>query len=107
MKATTTANAAIAMAVLRANSLFIILYPRIIKGALTIIKRRGNEKEVTFAISNEMPTAPPSIKLFGSRKPLSPNPADKTPREIRKIAIENLFTEIFRLRISLAVLLLA
>ncbi len=39
---------------------------------------------VVATISNEIPVAPPSIKLLGSKKPSSPKAAEKTPAVINK-----------------------
>jgi hypothetical protein len=39
---------------------------------------------VTSETRREIPTAPPSIKLFGRRKPFRPKPAERMPRESMK-----------------------
>ena len=39
--------------------------------------------------NNEIPVAPPSIKLFGSKKLSNPNAAVKIPRTIKKASLSN------------------
>ena len=34
---------------------------------------------VMFSSNNEIPVAPPSIKLLGNKNPFNPKPAEKTP----------------------------
>ena len=50
-----------------------------IKGRLTMINKTPNFNDVIFSSNKEIPVAPPSIKLLGSKKPFNPNPAEKTP----------------------------
>ena len=40
----------------------------------------------TSASKSEIPVAPPSIKLFGSKKLSNPNPAERIPNDNKKIS---------------------
>ena len=59
----------------------------IMKGIFTISITYEISKKVVSAINSEMPVAPPSMKLLGSKKPLSPKLAEKTPASIHKASM--------------------
>ena len=41
--------------------------------------------------NNEIPVTPPSIKPLGRRKPLRPNPADNTPKDMKNTCLSKFF----------------
>lgn len=82
--AKTKANPAIAKAVFIANLVLTILYPIKTKGMFTTMINRGSGISVTAEINNEIPVAPPSIKLLVNKNPLNPNAAEKIPIVIKK-----------------------
>ena len=53
------------------------------KGILTPIIKRESGMSVKAETNNEIPVAPPSIKLLVSRKPLNPKQAEKIPSVIK------------------------
>ena len=63
---------------------------------MTVINK-ATGKPVTFAESNETPVIPPSMKLFGSKNPFNPRPADKIPNDTNVKSFKNLSGLIFRL----------
>ena len=62
----------------------ICLAPKIINGRLTKIIKRDKSTLVNIFSSKDMPIAPPSKKLFGSKKPFSPMLAMITPLQMNK-----------------------
>ena len=62
----------------------ICLAPNRIKGRLITIINRDKSTLVNIFTNNDMPMAPPSKKLFGSKKPFSPILAIITPLEMNK-----------------------
>ena len=55
-------------------------------------------------MSRDIPVAPPSMNLLGSKKPRNPKPAESTPREIRNMSARNLLNEMILFRWYLAFL---
>ena len=62
----------------------ICLAPSMIKGRLTKIIKRDKSTLVIIFSNKDMPMAPPSKKLFGSKKPFSPILAIITPLQMNK-----------------------
>ena len=56
-----------------------VLEAKIKKGRFTITNNKPKFNDVIFSNNREIPVAPPSIKLFGNKKPFNPNPAENTP----------------------------
>jgi hypothetical protein len=70
--------------VFMANFFPIVLYPSNTKGIFTATNKIESEMPLISAVSNDMPVAPPSIKLLGNKKLSSPNAAQKMPIKIKK-----------------------
>jgi hypothetical protein len=62
----------------------ICLAPNMMKGRLTKIIKSDKSTLVNIFSNKDMPIAPPSKKLFGSKKPFSPMLAMITPLEMNK-----------------------
>ena len=96
MKATAPERARIPSAVLIAKVLLMVRNPNIMNGMLIRISNNGRAMPVDSDTRSEIPTAPPSMKLLGSKKPFRPNPADSTPSVMKKISFNRCLKRIIQ-----------
>ena len=96
------ASPVIAKAVLKANCLPMVTYPKMIKGMFTPMMYIYSGMFVNRESNKEIPVAPPSINLFVKRNPLKPNDAEKTPAVISKTSLILLFIEMISSRYPFA-----
>ena len=86
-KESISAKPAIAKMVLTAKVLDICFKPSKTKGILTKITNKPKPKPVLMFNKSEIPIAPPSKKLLGNKKLLSPKAADVIPKRIKIISV--------------------
>ena len=58
-----------------------------INGMLNSMIKMESAIFVSICVSSEIPITPPSIKPLGSKKPLSPKPAEAMPSAMRRISL--------------------